>query len=146
MIEELVGEIRDTAHLESRASPSEPGRRVVSRLAPEPPDRVCAAVLTMLDGAWAGKVQTAVVDDAARDDARVWTVPNAISFLRLLGVPLFLWLVLGPEADGWALGGARRLRRHRLPRRLPRPAPAARPRGSARSSTPSPTGSTSWPW
>ena len=24
--------------------------------------------------------------------------------LRLAGVPLFLWLVLGPEADGWALG------------------------------------------
>ncbi len=33
----------------------------------------------------------------------MWTVPNALSFLRLLGVPLFLWLVLGPEADGWAL-------------------------------------------
>jgi cardiolipin synthase len=44
-----------------------------------------------------------VADDAARDEARVWTVPNALSFLRLLGVPLFLWLVLGPEADGWAL-------------------------------------------
>jgi cardiolipin synthase len=50
------------------------------------------------------KVHTAVADEAARDDARVWTVPNAVSFLRLLGVPLFLWLVLGPEADGWALG------------------------------------------
>ena len=49
-------------------------------------------------------MQTAVADEAARDDARVWTVPNALSFLRLLGVPLFLWLVLGPEADGWALG------------------------------------------
>jgi len=34
---------------------------------------------------------------------RVWTLPNAISGLRLLGVPLFLYLVLGPEADGWAL-------------------------------------------
>ncbi len=33
----------------------------------------------------------------------MWTVPNALSALRLLGVPLFLWLVLGPEADGWAL-------------------------------------------
>ncbi len=33
----------------------------------------------------------------------VWTLPNAVSFLRLLGVPLFLWLVLGPEADVWAL-------------------------------------------
>src|SRR3954468_14340966 len=43
---------------------------------------------------------------ARRDDAdrsTVWTVPNAVSFLRLLGVPVFLWLVLGPEADGWAL-------------------------------------------
>jgi len=34
---------------------------------------------------------------------RVFTVPNLLSFLRLLGVPLFLYLVLGPEADGWAL-------------------------------------------
>ena len=49
-----------------------------------------------------GKVQATVSDDTARE-ARVWTVPNALSFLRLLGVPLFLWLVLGPEADGWAL-------------------------------------------
>jgi cardiolipin synthase len=43
---------------------------------------------------------------AGRDDARgsaIWTVPNAISALRLLGVPLFLWLVLGPEADVLAL-------------------------------------------
>jgi len=34
---------------------------------------------------------------------RIWTVPNALSVLRLLGVPLFLWLLLGPEADGWAI-------------------------------------------
>jgi cardiolipin synthase (CMP-forming) len=33
---------------------------------------------------------------------RVFTVPNLLSFLRLLGVPLFLWLVLVREADGWA--------------------------------------------
>lgn len=39
----------------------------------------------------------------AEADKRVWTVPNAISLARLAGVPLFLWLVLGPEADGWAL-------------------------------------------
>jgi cardiolipin synthase len=26
-----------------------------------------------------------------------------LSVLRLLGVPLFLWLLLGPHADGWAL-------------------------------------------
>lgn len=43
---------------------------------------------------------------AGRDEARgaaVWTLPNAVSMLRLLGVPLFLWLVLGPEADVLAL-------------------------------------------
>jgi cardiolipin synthase len=34
---------------------------------------------------------------------RVITVPNALSVLRLLGVPLFLWLLLGPHADLWAL-------------------------------------------
>jgi cardiolipin synthase len=34
---------------------------------------------------------------------RILTVPNALSVLRLLGVPLFLWLLLGPHADGWAL-------------------------------------------
>jgi cardiolipin synthase len=42
----------------------------------------------------------------ARVDERtraVWTVPNMVSAARLLGVPLFLWLVLGPEEDVWAL-------------------------------------------
>lgn len=34
---------------------------------------------------------------------RVLTVPNLLSFLRLLGVPLFLWLILVPKADGWAI-------------------------------------------
>jgi cardiolipin synthase len=34
----------------------------------------------------------------------VWTLPNLLSAIRLAGVPVFLWLVLGPEADGWALG------------------------------------------
>ena len=33
---------------------------------------------------------------------RVLTVPNALSVLRLLGVPFFLWLVLA-EHDGWAV-------------------------------------------
>jgi cardiolipin synthase len=42
------------------------------------------------------------VQDESRP-AKVWTLPNLLSMLRLLGVPLFLWLVLGPEADGWAL-------------------------------------------
>ncbi len=40
----------------------------------------------------------------ASGPARVWTVPNLLSALRLAGVPLFLWLVLGPELDGLALG------------------------------------------
>jgi cardiolipin synthase (CMP-forming) len=31
------------------------------------------------------------------------TVPNALSVARLAGVPVFLWLLLGPQADGWAL-------------------------------------------
>ncbi len=35
--------------------------------------------------------------------SRVWTVPNALSVLRLLGVPVFLWLLLGPHADIAAL-------------------------------------------
>ncbi len=30
------------------------------------------------------------------------TVPNLLSVLRLAGVPVFLWLLLGPEEDGWA--------------------------------------------
>ncbi|MEV4257411.1 CDP-alcohol phosphatidyltransferase family protein [Spirillospora sp. NPDC049652] len=34
---------------------------------------------------------------------RIWTVPNLLSFARLLGVPLFLWLVLAGQ-DWWALG------------------------------------------
>lgn len=37
------------------------------------------------------------MEDEAPD--RILTVPNLISFLRLLGVPLFLWLILGPQAD-----------------------------------------------
>jgi len=42
-----------------------------------------------------------VADDSTR--SRVWTLPNLLSVVRLAGVPVFLWLVLGPEADGWAL-------------------------------------------
>jgi len=34
---------------------------------------------------------------------RVLTVPNILSALRLLGVPLFLWLILVPEADVLAI-------------------------------------------
>jgi CDP-diacylglycerol--glycerol-3-phosphate 3-phosphatidyltransferase len=43
------------------------------------------------------------VSDRNQLPDRIWTIPNALSVLRLLGVPLFLWLLLGPEADGWAV-------------------------------------------
>ena len=46
---------------------------------------------------------TPAVTDREQLPDRVWTVPNALSVLRLLGVPLFLWLLLGPEADEWAV-------------------------------------------
>ena len=38
---------------------------------------------------------------------RIWTIPNAISAARLIGVPVFLWLVLRvrtPTGDWWAVG------------------------------------------
>jgi cardiolipin synthase len=41
--------------------------------------------------------------DTGRLPDRIWTVPNVLSIARLLGVPVFLWLVLGPHADGWAV-------------------------------------------
>ncbi len=41
--------------------------------------------------------------ETAARDRRIATIPNLISFIRLAGVPLFLWLILVPEADGWAL-------------------------------------------
>jgi cardiolipin synthase len=44
----------------------------------------------------AGRVET-------HSDERILTLPNFLSFVRLAGVPLFLWLVLGPRADGWAI-------------------------------------------
>lgn len=31
------------------------------------------------------------------------TIPNLLSVIRLALVPVFLWLLLGPKADGWAL-------------------------------------------
>ena len=39
----------------------------------------------------------------AGSEDRLLTVPNVLSVIRLAGVPLFLWLLLGPKADGWAL-------------------------------------------
>ena len=34
-----------------------------------------------------------------REPLNVWTIPNALSVLRLLAIPVFLWLVLGPQED-----------------------------------------------
>ena len=41
--------------------------------------------------------------DAAVVSDRVLTVPNALSALRLLLIPVFLWLVLGVQADLWGV-------------------------------------------
>jgi cardiolipin synthase len=35
--------------------------------------------------------------------ASVISVPNALTFLRFLGIPLFIYLTLNVEADGWAI-------------------------------------------
>ena len=75
---------------------------------------------------------TPIVTSAPTD--RLWTIPNALSVLRLLGVPLFLWLLLGPHAD--ALGARRPdgLRVHRLVGRCagPQAQPDERARRAAR--------------
>lgn len=46
------------------------------------------------------------VDGSARESPpvtdRVWTVPNALSMLRLVGVPIFLWLIF-TRHDDWAV-------------------------------------------
>jgi cardiolipin synthase len=33
----------------------------------------------------------------------VLTIPNGLTFLRFLGIPLFVWLALSAHADGWAI-------------------------------------------
>ncbi|MFI1914044.1 CDP-alcohol phosphatidyltransferase family protein [Nocardia sp. NPDC020380] len=33
---------------------------------------------------------------------RILTVPNVLSVIRLIGVPVLLWLLLAEKADGWA--------------------------------------------
>jgi cardiolipin synthase (CMP-forming) len=55
-----------------------------------PPDRVPPDLVPLPDGGGLPE--------------RVWTVPNVLSMARLAGVPVFLWLVLGPHANGWAVG------------------------------------------
>jgi len=51
----------------------------------------------------------ATAGDGSTDDpeARIVTIPNALSLARLAGVPVFLWLVLGLRSqtgDWWAVG------------------------------------------
>ena len=36
-------------------------------------------------------------------ETNVWTIPNALSFVRLLGVPYFFYLIVGPHNDALAL-------------------------------------------
>jgi cardiolipin synthase len=45
-----------------------------------------------------------IVNKGTEQRDRLVTVPNALSALRLLGIPVFLWLVLGPRYDLIALG------------------------------------------
>ncbi len=56
-------------------------------------------------GAAAGPPAGPPVPDAGEDRLpdRIWTLPNLLSMARLAGVPVFVWLVLGPHADGWAV-------------------------------------------
>jgi len=41
--------------------------------------------------------------DATHVGLNPWTIPNALSFARLLGVPIFFWLIIGPHRDGLAV-------------------------------------------
>ena len=51
-----------------------------------------------------GPIQPGVGTSEETSSSLIWTIPNLLSFLRLLGVPLFLWLLLShPPHDGWAL-------------------------------------------
>ncbi|MFZ2511770.1 MAG: CDP-alcohol phosphatidyltransferase family protein [Gordonia sp. (in: high G+C Gram-positive bacteria)] len=46
---------------------------------------------------------TATPEPAELAPDRFWTVPNALSVLRLALIPVFIWLLLGRDAPGWAL-------------------------------------------
>ncbi|MFD4367427.1 CDP-alcohol phosphatidyltransferase family protein [Rhodococcus sp. NPDC058521] len=43
------------------------------------------------------------MDDETVRSNRILTVPNVLSVVRLLGVPLFIYLLVVEKADGWAL-------------------------------------------
>lgn len=46
-----------------------------------------------------GASDSALGDGTAARGSQIWNIPNALSALRLVGVPLFLWLLLVPKAD-----------------------------------------------
>src|SRR4051794_41282804 len=65
------------------------------------------------------------------DTERVLTLPNVLSFLRLAGVPLMIWLILGPRSDLLAVlvlaaGGVTHRVGGLIPRRWP-PTPPGGP-------------------
>lgn len=45
----------------------------------------------------------ATSDESTVDTDRILTIPNLLSMLRLLLIPVFIWLLFGPEADLWAV-------------------------------------------
>ncbi len=57
----------------------------------------------MSDTGAANRPDRSPVTSAPLTDPGLWTAPNLLSLLRLAGVPLFMYLVLGPHADSWAL-------------------------------------------
>ena len=44
-----------------------------------------------------------MAEAAERERDRVFTIPNLLSLIRLAGVPVMLYLLLGPREDGWAI-------------------------------------------
>ncbi len=46
-----------------------------------------------------GTAEVGRTNPSGYDTDRVWTLPNVLSLVRLAGVPVLLWLILGPEAD-----------------------------------------------
>lgn len=50
------------------------------------------------------RVEVQSTNPSGYDTDRVWTLPNVLSMVRLAGVPLLLWLILGPRADLVAVG------------------------------------------
>ncbi|MFD0534395.1 CDP-alcohol phosphatidyltransferase family protein [Actinomadura luteofluorescens] len=86
------------------AGPGESGGFVVTAVLPLADAAGGFPALTdrvRIKGTRGGDASVSTLHEAPQD--RIFTVPNILSLARLLGVPLFLWLVL-IEADWWALG------------------------------------------